>query len=108
MGRVSGLTTNEDFMTEENAPQQRTIAEYLLAFDDRELSAEEQAEIDELAETSYLENRDRMISIDIDRIKRDIAETAERHGFDQLDFTVEWGDYSPGKLPEVTVKACLF
>lgn len=60
-------------------------------------------------ERDYIENRDRDINVDITRIKRDIAETAHRHGFDRLTFTVEPGtlSYEPRILPVVSVEGTL-
>ena len=54
-------------------------------------------------ERDRIESRDREINVDIDRIKRDIAETAHRHGFDQLTFIVAPGtlNYMSGELPDV-------
>lgn len=60
---------------------------------------------DELAD---IKAREAHINRDIDRIKRDIAETAQRHGFDELTFTVEWKNYEPDSLPIVSCKGGLF
>lgn len=59
-------------------------------------------------ERAYIKNRDRNINVDIDRIKRDIAETAHRHGFDQLTFTIDHGNYEPDTLPSVNCEGTLF
>ena len=49
------------------------------------------------------------IANDLGRIKRDIAETAARHGFAELKFQIDWGDGAqlPDE-PQVRVKTVLF
>lgn len=56
-----------------------------------------------------IEARDMDINRDIDRIKRDIAETAQRHGFDKLTFTVDWqASYDLDAMPSVNCEGTLF
>jgi hypothetical protein len=52
-----------------------------------------------------IREHDIQIGIDIDRIKQDIAETASRHGFDTLSFSIEWkeGVHLNNALPDVEV-----
>jgi hypothetical protein len=52
--------------------------------------------------------RDMDINRDIDRIKRDIAETAQRHGFDKLTFTVDWPIVDLDEFPSVNCEGTLF
>ena len=58
-------------------------------------------------ERDFIEERDRNINIDIDRIKRDIAETAQRHGFCEAMFSIEWPDNSASDLPVVNFSGTL-
>lgn len=47
------------------------------------------------------------LDLDINRIKRDIAETAARHGCDELTFSLDWVEYS-NPSPDVKVSCTLF
>ncbi len=46
--------------------------------------------------------------IDLARIKRDIAETASRHGFAELALAIEWPDAGAGDQPNVNFSGSLF
>lgn len=49
------------------------------------------------------------IDYDLERIKRDIAETAARHGFSELAFRVDWGTgHMLPDEPDVKVETCMF
>lgn len=52
--------------------------------------------------------RDEQIDIDIERIRRDIAETAKRQGFAELGFTIEWPDELSSEPPVVNFSGSLF
>lgn len=58
-------------------------------------------------ERDFIEERDRNINIDLERIKRDIAETAQRHGFDKATFSIELPDYSASDTPVVNFSGTL-
>jgi|688.fasta_scaffold1364591_2 hypothetical protein len=52
--------------------------------------------------------RDCQIDIDLARIKRDIAETASRHGFAELALVIEWPDELSSNQPVVNFSGSLF
>ena len=60
------------------------------------------------AERARIENRDHEINIDVERIKRDIAETARRHGFAEAAFSIEWPEHSSSDTPAVNFSGTLF
>ncbi len=66
------------------------------------VSAAEQAQRNEFA-------RKVQIDYDLHRIRRDIAETAARHGLFELTFSVDWGaGHMLPDEPEVKVETCMF
>jgi len=70
--------------------------------DDFTVSAEEQAQRNDFAMKLQ-------IDYDLRRIRRDIAETAARHGLSELTFSVDWGaGHMLPDEPEVKVETCMF